>query len=43
MEVIFTTLLRRFPSIELAGDEPEYKRGLSVRGPVALRIAVKQA
>jgi hypothetical protein len=43
MEVIFTTLLQRFPSIELAGGEPEYKRGLSVRGPAALWIAVKQA
>jgi cytochrome P450 len=43
MEVIFTTLLRRFSSIELAGKEPAYKRGLSVRGPVALPIAVKRA
>ena len=42
MEVIFTTLLKRFSSIELAG-EPEYKRGLSVRGPKALWIATKQA
>jgi hypothetical protein len=42
MGVIFTTLLKRFSSIELAG-EPEYKRGLSVRGPKALRIAIKQA
>lgn len=37
MEVIFTTLLRRFAVIELA-EEPVYKRGLSVRGPKSLRL-----
>jgi cytochrome P450 len=40
MDVIFSTLNRRFAKIELAGGPPEYKRGLSVRGPVSLRIAV---
>jgi len=37
MEVIFTTLLRRFSRIELA-EEPVYKRGLSVRGVQSLRV-----
>jgi len=37
MEVIFTTLLKRFSRIELA-EEPVYKRGLSVRGPKGLRL-----
>lgn len=40
MEIIFTTLLRRFSDISLAEDEPEYRRGLSVRGPKSLRIAL---
>lgn len=39
MEVIFTTLLRRFAGIELV-EQPVYKRGLAVRGPKSLRIAV---
>jgi cytochrome P450 len=39
MEVIFTTLLRRFARIELV-EQPLYKRGLSVRGPKSLRVAV---
>lgn len=38
MDIIFTTLLKRFRSIELAEPEVRYKRGLSVRGPQALRI-----
>jgi cytochrome P450 len=41
MEVIFSTLLRRFARIELI-EEPPYKRGLSVRGPQSLRIAVAE-
>ena len=38
MEIVFTTLLRRFSDIRLTGVEPEYRRGLSVRGPKALQI-----
>ncbi len=38
MDIIFSTLLKRFRSIELAEDSPVYKRGLSVRGPEALKI-----
>ncbi len=41
MDVIFTTLNQRFASIELT-QEPIYKPGLSVRGPVALDIAVRR-
>lgn len=43
MEIIFTTLLQRMASISLAEDEPEYKTGLSVRGPKALKIAFTRA
>ena len=39
MDIIFTTLLRRFSEIRLADPEPRYRRGLSVRGPEALRIS----
>jgi len=42
MEIIFSTLLRRFSSIELI-EEPVYKRGLSVRGPKSLRIALRRS
>lgn len=38
MKVIFQTLLNRFPEMSLAQDQVSYKRGLSVRGPVALHI-----
>ncbi|QDG78189.1 cytochrome P450 [Labrenzia sp. PHM005] len=38
MDIIFSTLLRRFSKIELAADDVRYKRGLSVRGPEALKI-----
>ena len=38
MEIVFTTLLRRFSKITLTGKEPEYRRGLSVRGPESLQI-----
>jgi cytochrome P450 len=40
MEIVFTTLLQRFAKIELADPAPDYKSGLSVRGPKNLRIAV---
>lgn len=43
MDVIFTTLNRRFSDIQLVDEAPEYKRGLSVRGPKALRVAWKTA
>lgn len=43
MEVIFTTLLKRLSSISLVDAEPQYKRGLSVRGPKALRLALTPA
>ncbi|GAB4539107.1 MAG: cytochrome P450 [Roseibium sp.] len=43
MDIIFSTLLRRFRSIDLAEPEVTYKRGLSVRGPKALRIRWKAA
>ena len=38
MEIILTTLLRRTRRIELLEPEPQYKRGLSIRGPQALRV-----
>ncbi|POF28933.1 cytochrome P450 [Roseibium marinum] len=38
MDIIFSTLLKRFGTIELAEDTVSYKRGLSVRGPQTLRI-----
>ncbi|MBO9403233.1 cytochrome P450 [Shimia sp. R9_3] len=43
MDVIFSTLNTRFASISLAEETPEYKRGLSVRGPKALRVAWQRA
>ena len=43
MEIMFLTLLRRTRSIELGTDEVEFKRGLSVRGPVALPLTLKAA
>jgi cytochrome P450 len=42
MDVIFSTLLRRFAGIELA-EPPVYKRGLSVRGPRSLRLILRPA
>ncbi|WP_417666862.1 cytochrome P450 [Roseibium sp.] len=39
MDIIFSTLFARFSKIELAVQEPEYKRGLSVRGTKELQIA----
>ncbi len=41
MDIIFSTLLKRFAQIELAGEAPVYKRGLSVRGPEALRLSLR--
>lgn len=38
MKVIFQTLLARYRGIELAQEQVDYKRGLSVRGPVALQV-----
>ncbi|WP_420338048.1 cytochrome P450 [Roseibium sp.] len=38
MDIIFSTLLRRFSKIELAAEDVRYKHGLSVRGPEALKI-----
>lgn len=43
MEVIFTTLIKRLSSISLVDAEPQYKRGLSVRGPKTLRLALTAA
>jgi len=40
MEIIFTRLLKRFPSIE-PEEVPTYRSGLAVRGPQALRISVR--
>ncbi|MFT3996424.1 MAG: cytochrome P450 [Asticcacaulis sp.] len=40
MEATFTTLLTRYPRIELSA-EPEFKPGLSLRGPKALPIRVR--
>jgi hypothetical protein len=40
MELFFTRLLQRFQKIELIDAEPPYKRGLSVRGPLRLPIAL---
>ncbi|GAA0783114.1 cytochrome P450 [Roseibium denhamense] len=43
MDIIFSTLLKRFSRIELASHDIAYKRGLSVRGPVSLPITWKTA
>jgi len=43
MDILFSTLLRRFKTIELALSEVCYKKGLSVRGPEALRISWQSA
>ncbi|MEE4012574.1 cytochrome P450 [Roseibium sp. FZY0029] len=43
MDIIFSTLLRRFKSIDLAQENVSYKRGLSVRGPEALRLTWQPA
>ncbi|MFT5571845.1 MAG: cytochrome P450 [Cryomorphaceae bacterium] len=41
MRVIFTTLLQRFETIQLAEDTVTYKTGLSVRGPKQLLVHLK--
>ena len=43
MDIIFSTLLKRFSTIELVDNNVTYKRGLSVRGPEALRLAWQPA
>ncbi|MCK7611927.1 cytochrome P450 [Roseibium sediminicola] len=43
MDIIFSTLLKRFRTIELADTDVRYKKGLSVRGPEALRIRWSKA
>lgn len=43
MDVIFSTLNKRFTQIDLLDTNPKYKRGLSVRGPEALSIHWKAA
>ncbi|WP_299845695.1 cytochrome P450 [uncultured Paracoccus sp.] len=42
MKVIFETLLARFGTISLAQEQVAYKRGLSVRGPVALNLRLSR-
>lgn len=39
MDIIFTTLLKRFTALELSDENVRYKRGLSVRGPESLQIS----
>jgi len=43
MDVIFSTINARFSDIVLTQTDVAYKRGLSVRGPQALRIEWKRA
>ena len=43
MEVIFLTLMKRAKTIELLEGEPEYKKGLSVRGQRSLRVLLAAA
>lgn len=43
MEIVLSTLLRRFSDISLHEAEPEYRRGLSVRGPKSLQIGLTPA
>ena len=43
MEVIFLTLLKSVSSIELLVDETNFKRSLSIRGPVSLPIQLRPA
>ncbi|MGI9262693.1 MAG: cytochrome P450 [Woeseiaceae bacterium] len=43
MEIVFTTLLRRFSDLSLNESTPRYRRGLSVRGPEALQIGLTAA
>ncbi|WP_282045736.1 cytochrome P450 [Roseibium album] len=43
MDIIFSTLLKRFKTIELCEEPVKYKHGLSVRGPEKLRISWQAA
>jgi len=43
MEVIFLALLERTRGIARTGGPVEFKRGLSVRGPVALPVEIAPA
>ena len=43
MEVIFLTLMKRVKTIELAEEEPQYRKGLSTRGPRTLRVSLTPA
>lgn len=43
MEIAFLTLLDRTQSIELQAEEVEFKRGLTVRGPVSLPLRLVPA
>ena len=43
MEIAFLTLLKQTKLIELRADEVEFKRGLTVRGPVALPLRLSPA
>lgn len=38
IEIILTTLLRRTSDIRMTETAPQYKRGLSIRGPKSLRV-----
>jgi cytochrome P450 len=40
MEIVFLALLEKAKSIQLATDAVEFKRSLSVRGPISLPIAL---
>ena len=42
MDIIFSTLFRTFRRIELL-EAPLYKRSLSVRGPIALKLRLEAA
>lgn len=41
MDIMFTTLLRRFSQIELAQNNPEFKRGLAIRGLKRLQVSLR--
>ena len=43
MEIVFLTLLERTRAIELMADEVEFKRSLSIRGPVSLPLSITPA
>jgi cytochrome P450 len=38
-QIIFHTLLRRYPDLELAQDEIQWRETISFRGPLALRVS----